>query len=187
MKQKKGKSAERNSQSQDAIALLTEDHDAVKKLFKRYEKLVESEGDTEEKAELVKQICNELTIHAQIEDEIFYPAVREAIDDDLLMDEADVEHAEVKDLIMQLEGMSPDEDHYDAKVKVLGEQVEHHIKEEQGQMFPKVKKAKMDIDALGSELLLRKEELQDELDLEESDAASTMPPKTNQNSRPLHR
>lgn len=187
MKQQKRKSAERSGKNQDAIALLTEDHNVVKKLFKQYEKLVDSEGDSEDKADLVKQICTELTIHAQIEDEIFYPAVRNAIDDDLIMDEADVEHAEVKDLIMQLEGMSPDEDHYDAKVKVLGEQVEHHIKEEQDEMFPKVKKAKMDIDTLGAELMQRKEELRDDLDSDESGATRSIPPKKEQSSRPLHR
>ena len=187
MKQQKRKSSERSGKIQDAIVLLTEDHNAVKKLFKQYEKLVESEGDSQDKADLVKQICTELTIHAQIEDEIFYPAVRNEIDDDLLMDEADVEHAEVKDLIMQLEGMSPDDDHYDAKVKVLSEQVEHHIKEEQDEMFPKVKKAKMDIDTLGAELTQRKEELQDELEVGGSDAAKSMPSKKEHPSRQAHR
>ena len=190
MKQKTTKSAARNGKNEDALALLTEDHNAVKKLFKQFDKLAESKSDSEDKAELVKQICNELTIHAQIEEEIFYPAVRDAIDDELLMDEADVEHAEAKDLIMQLEEMSPDEDHYDAKVRVLGEQVEHHIEEEQGKMFPKVKKAKLDIAAIGAELLMRKEELQESMESEMDDAIeskSSIAPKKKQASRTAHR
>lgn len=191
MTQQKIKSAEQTGKDQDAIALLTADHNAVKKLFKQFDKLVESKANSQTKADLVKQICTELKIHSQIEEEIFYPAVRDEIDEELLMDEADVEHAEVEDLIMQLEEMNPDEDHYDAKVKVLGEQVDHHIQEEQEKMFPKVKKAKMDIDGLGEELMLRKEELQDDYESEMSndDAANeeAVPPKKKQPSGPMHR
>ena len=146
--------------AQDAIAVLTDDHKKVKTLFKNFESLKEEAND-DEKAELVGRICKELTLHAQVEEEIFYPAVRAAIDDDDLMDEADVEHAEVKDLITQLEAMKPGDDHYAAKVTVLGENVDHHVKEEQDEMFPKVRKARIDIAALGAQIVQRKKELQD--------------------------
>jgi hypothetical protein len=95
----------------------------------------------------------------KVEEEIFYPAVRAAIDDDDLMDEADVEHAGARELIAQLEDMEPGDDHYDAKVTVLGENVDHHVKEEQDEMFPKARKAKLDLAALGAAMLERKREL----------------------------
>ena len=160
----------KDDQEQDALALLTADHEAVKTLFEEFEDLTEQEDVDERKAELVQQICNELTVHAQVEEEVFYPAVREAIDDDALMDEADVEHASAKDLIAQLEGMSPGDDHYDAKVAVLGEYVNHHVDEEEGEMFDKVRESEIDTAALGVEMAARKSELKAELGLED-DAA----------------
>ena len=144
----------------DAIALLSEDHRLVKKMFKDFEKLKKNSSDEDEKAALVEKICKALTIHTQVEEEIFYPAVRVGIDDDDLMDEADVEHAGAKDLIAQLEGMSASDDHYDAKVTVLGESIDHHVKEEQEEMFPKAKKAKVDMVALGAMIMRRKNELE---------------------------
>jgi hemerythrin-like domain-containing protein len=158
------------AQDQDALALLTSDHDVVKALFDEFEDLSGQEEVDERKAELVQQICNELTVHAQVEEEVYYPAVREAIDDDALMDEADVEHASAKDLVAQLEGMSPGDDHYDAKVVVLGEYVKHHIDEEEGEMFDQVRESEIDTAALGAELAARKGELKAELGLED-DAA----------------
>ena len=146
--------------AQDAISILTEDHKKVKAMFTDFEKLMNSGDKEEEKAALVATICEELTVHTQIEEEIFYPAVRAAIDDDDLMDEADVEHVGAKDLIAQLEQMEPGDDHYDAKVTVLGENVDHHVKEEQDEMFPKVKKADLDLAALGAQMLERRLELQ---------------------------
>ena len=143
---------------QNALKLLSEDHKKVKKMFKEFEKL--KEGGSARKTELVRQICMELTIHAQVEEEVFYPAVRDAIDDDDLMDEADVEHASAKDLIAQIQSMSPGDDHYDAKVTVLGEYINHHVKEEEDEMFPKVRKAKVDVAALGAEIAQRKQEMQ---------------------------
>jgi iron-sulfur cluster repair protein YtfE (RIC family) len=148
---------------QDAIALLTQDHKAVQKMFKDFEKLKKSDGSEEEKSELVKRACNELTIHAQIEEEIFYPAVRAGIEDEDLMDEAEVEHGSAKDLISQLESMDSSDELYDARFTVLGEYINHHVKEEQDEMFPKAKKAKLDLIALGAELAQRKEELQAKL------------------------
>jgi hemerythrin superfamily protein len=144
---------------QDAIELLKADHAAVKKLFKAYEKLVKDEAESSEKQELAEQICLMLTVHATIEEEIFYPAARAALEEQDLLDEAEVEHASAKELIAQIESASPDEELYDAKVTVLGEYIDHHVKEEEGEMFPLVKKAKLDIDQLGEEMAARKEEL----------------------------
>ena len=156
MKEAQGKSGDK---LQDAIAMLTADHKKVKGLFDDFEKLKSEEDAGEDKAALVMQICQELTVHARLEEEIFYPAVRDAIDDEDLMDEAEVEHAGAKDLIAQLEEMDPDEDLYDAKVTVLGEQIVHHVKEEEGDMFVKAKKSKLDTEALGEQMLNRKSEL----------------------------
>src|ERR1700734_196226 len=142
-------------EAQDAIVMLTADHKKVKKLFADFDKLKDA-GSDEDKASIVDQICNELKIHTELEEEIFYPAVRKAIEDQDLMDEALVEHAGAKDLIAQLDESSPDDDLYDAKVTVLGEQIDHHVKEEEGEMFPKAKKAKVDTKALGSAMIKRK-------------------------------
>ena len=153
---------------QDAIAMLTADHKKVKKLFSEFDKLQE-EGSDEEKSSIVEQICNELKIHTELEEEIFYPAVRKAIDDSDLMDEALVEHAGAKDLIAQLEEASPNNDLYDAKVTVLGEQIDHHVKEEEGSMFPKAKKAKLDTEALGATMLKRKMALMEKMGMNAED------------------
>jgi hemerythrin superfamily protein len=161
--------------AQDAIALLSADHNKVKALFKQYEKLKES-GASEEKAALAAQICLELTVHAQVEEEIFYPAVRESIDDDDLMDEAEVEHASAKDLIAQIGESDPEDELFDAKVKVLGEYINHHVEEEEGEMFAQAKKAKVDTAALGVEIEARKEELMAEMAGEEDEIAE--PPKS---------
>jgi hemerythrin superfamily protein len=140
----------------DAIAILTDDHKRVKKLFKDFEKLKEN-GDAADKEALVEEICAELTVHAEIEEEVFYPAAREAIEDDDMMNEAEVEHASAKDLVEQLMAMDSGDEMYDAKVTVLGEYVDHHVEEEEKEMFPKVKKAKLDLEAIGEELLSLKE------------------------------
>ena len=145
--------------AKDAISILTEDHKNVKKMFMDFNKLMNSGDKQMEKAALVEKICEELIVHTEIEEEIFYPAVRAAIDDEDLMDEAEVEHAGARELIAQLQDMEPGDDLYDAKVTVLGENVDHHVKEEQDEMFPKAKKAKLDLDALGAEMMERKREL----------------------------
>lgn len=146
----------------DAIATLTADHKKVKDLFKQFEKLKDKDDVEAEKGSLVDQICTELTIHTTIEEEIFYPSVREKIGDESLMDEALVEHAEAKDLIAQLKDVSPDDDLYDAKVTVLGEQIDHHVKEEEREMFPKAKKAEADTEELGALMAQRRMELEAE-------------------------
>ena len=157
--------------NQDAFALLTADHKRVKSLFKEFESL-KDEGDDDQKATLVETICNELTVHAQIEEEIFYPALRDAIDDEDLMDEADVEHASAKQLIAQLEQLEVGGDHYDATVTVLGEYIDHHVKEEEGEMFSKARKADIDSAVLGEEMAVRKAELKEELGIVDDDSAS---------------
>ncbi len=146
----------------DAVDLLDADHIAVKKLFNSYKKLCEAEASGEDKQAVAEQICQELTVHAQIEEEIFYPQVRDAINDDALLDEAEVEHATAKDLIAQISGMSPDDDLYDARVIVLGEYIDHHVKEEREEIFVKARKSDLDLAALAEELDQRKAELMEE-------------------------
>ena len=148
------------SDTPDALELLKSDHKEVKGLFKAYDKLVKDEADDGEKQALALQICAMLTAHATIEEELFYPAAREVLgEDEDLVDEADVEHASAKELIAQIEAGTPDDPLYDAKVKVLGEYIDHHVKEEEGEMFPKVRKTDLDLDAIGEELAARKAEL----------------------------
>lgn len=149
------KSPARKAAPQDAIALLRADHKVVSGLFEQFEK---TRSDAR-KAAIVAQICKELTVHAQIEEEIFYPAVKAALKDHELVPEANVEHASVKDLIAQVEGKTPDGEMYDARVKVMGEFVKHHVKEEQNEMFPKAKKTRLDMVALGEQMAARKQEL----------------------------
>jgi len=145
----------------DAIKLLTDDHNKVKKIFKEFEEL-SKKSDAKGKEELVAQICKELTVHAQLEEEIFYPAVRAAINDDDLMNEAMVEHAEAKDLIAQIQSMAASDSMYDAKVTVLSENIIHHVEEEETEMFPKAKKSDMDLEKLGLEMAKRKEALMED-------------------------
>jgi hemerythrin superfamily protein len=174
---------EKAVKAQDAINLLKADHKAVEKMFKKFESLKEDEDMEDEKVDLVTKICRELTAHTQIEEEIFYPAIRKAIDDSDLLDEAQVEHASAKDLIAQLESMKPDEACYDARVTVLGEYVMHHVEEEEKEMFPKVKKTKLDLQGLGAQMAQRKEDIETEL---ESASASKIrkPPTKRSASRP---
>jgi hemerythrin superfamily protein len=142
----------------DAVTLLMDDHKKVKKLFKEYEKLAKKD-DVDGKVDVAMQICVELTVHATVEEEIFYPAARVAIKDDDLLNEAEVEHATAKELIAQIEQMFGDDPMYDAKVKVLSEYIDHHVEEEETEMFPKARKAKMDLEGLAVEMMERKEEL----------------------------
>lgn len=139
----------------DAIALLRADHKAVDDLLEQFEKA----RSAKRRADLSAQICHELTVHAQIEEEIFYPAFSAATKDKELVPEATVEHQTMKDLIAQIQAQTPQDDLFDAKVKVLGEYVKHHVKEEQNQIFPKARKSKMDLAKLGEQLRQRKEEL----------------------------
>jgi hemerythrin superfamily protein len=146
--------------ARDAVALLKADHAEVKKCFKDYEKLVKKDAGASERQALAAEICKMLSVHAQIEEEIFYPASRELLGEEAeLVDEADVEHATAKELIAQIENGNADDMHFNARVKVLGEYIDHHVKEEQDELFPKMKAAGMDTKAIGQELTARKAEL----------------------------
>ena len=142
----------------DAITLLTDDHENVKQMFEQYDGLGERAHATKKK--LATQICTELTKHATAEEEIFYPAVRAAgKKNEDLIDEATVEHASAKDLIAQIMEMEPTEDLFDAKVKVLSELIEHHVEEEEGEMFPKARDAGLDLELLGRQIAERKAQI----------------------------
>lgn len=143
----------------DAIALLTADHREVKRLFQQYQQLVDDEAEDGEKHLTAMQICLSLSVHAQVEEEIFYPEIQEAIKEPDLVDEAVVEHASAKDLIAQLEESDPSDDLFDARVKVLGEYIDHHVKEEENEIFPQVRRARVDVEDLGRRMAERKEEL----------------------------
>lgn len=143
----------------DAISILMEDHKRVKKLFKEFDDLKHQKGSENRKSALVNEILTELTIHTQLEEEIFYPALRAVTNDQDMMDEAEVEHASAKELIYQLESMIPNDDLYDAKVTVLSEYIDHHVKEEETEMFPLSKKTKLDMVKLGNELMELKKDL----------------------------
>ncbi|MEP6607338.1 MAG: hemerythrin domain-containing protein [Burkholderiaceae bacterium] len=153
------KAAPSKTQKSEAIAQLTADHARVKKMFKQYDRLAKADAGSSERQQLAKTICAELVAHATAEEELFYPAARKALAEPDLIDEADVEHASAKDLIAQIESSSPSDDHYDAKVKVLGEYINHHVQEEEGEMFPKVRRAKVDTVTLGQQIEARKAEL----------------------------
>ena len=146
----------------DACTLLDTDHKAVKKMFKAYDELAGSKarGVAQKKLELAHQICQELTVHATVEEEIFYPALRGALKETDILAEAEVEHAGAKDLIAQIEAMDEADEMFDAKVKVLGEYIDHHVKEERNEIFPKARAAKsLDLVAMRDELMARKEAL----------------------------
>jgi hypothetical protein len=129
--------------------MLKEDHARVQSLFNQYEKL---ESDAE-KEEVATTICSELKLHAALEEQIFYPAARRAIEDQEIMNEADVEHAGAKELIAKIEKSNPADDHFDALVTVLGEAIKHHVKEEEGEMFKQIRKSDLDLDSLGERMM----------------------------------
>lgn len=153
------RSTRKTTKSVDAIALLKADHRAVEKLFDEFE----SARKSERKEAIARKICAELTNHAALEESSFYPAVREALPDEQdLLDEAEVEHASLKWLISQVETERCDSEFYDAKVTVLKEYVKHHVKEEEKDMFPKIRKSALDTKELGQVLQSRKQKLQTE-------------------------
>lgn len=146
------------SNSKDAVSLLMQDHKEVKSAFKKFESL----GDRAfvAKKALADEICLALTVHTHVEEEIFYPAVRKQLKESGdMVDEALIEHASAKDLIAQIQAMSSEDEFFDAKVKVLSEQIDHHVSEEEEQMFVKARKSNLDLMALGEEIAARKEQL----------------------------
>ena len=153
-----------------ALELLEADHRKVEALFEQYEE--EKESGEEAKRPIAAKICGELTVHAQVEEEIFYPWLRENLDEEdmELLEEAYVEHSTAKDLIAQLEGAEEVDETYDAKVKVLSEYIKHHVEEEEGEIFTKVSDMKEDLDEVGQQMAARKAELMEELGLEQAEA-----------------
>jgi len=143
----------------DAIELLKKDHDDVDRLFKDYEELVDGNFSPEDRRLMSTRLCGMLAVHAMIEEEIFYPAARAAKVASDLLDEAEIEHGSMKELIANIGAAGAEQRLYDARVKVLGEYVRHHVKEEEGELFPACKDAGMNLDALGKRLRKRKDAL----------------------------
>jgi hemerythrin-like domain-containing protein len=161
-----------------AIELLMADHRKVEDLFEQYEQ--QKEADDDSRTATAIQICGELTVHAQVEEELFYPWLRENLEEDEMemVEEAEVEHAGAKDLIAQIEAETEVSPAYDAKVKVLSEYIKHHVKEEENEIFPEVSDEKEALDALGQEMTARKAELMDELGIAgDDDEDAPVPPK----------
>ena len=149
---KKSDQKEVSTDATSALDLLEADHTEVEGYFEQYEQL----EDAAEKEELALKICLALQVHAQVEEEIFYPAARDAIEKTELIDEAVVEHASAKQLIAEIEQMDAGDELYDAKVKVLCEQVSHHIEEEEDELFPELESSELDLEALGKKMADRK-------------------------------
>lgn len=140
----------------DAISLLKADHREVSDLLRQFKRV---DSDSRRMAEIVGKICTALTVHSEIEEELFYPAAREALKDGEIIDEAEVEHASIKSLVDQLRRADPQDEQYRARVIVLGEYVMHHVREEEGKIFPKIQRARIDLKEIGRELGERKQEL----------------------------
>jgi hypothetical protein len=152
----------------DAIALLESDHRQVEEWFEEFE----SSGSDSRKQELARNVCQALKVHTQIEEEIFYPSFLQATDDEDIHHEAEIEHEGAKRLIADIEGSGPDDEYFDAKVKVLSEMIKHHVNEEEkrGGMFAKARRSGMDLKSLGEQLASRKAELMGEDNPEEGKA-----------------
>ena len=154
-----------------ALELLASDHRKVEDLFERFESAKEDEDES--RTEIAERICKELTVHAQIEEELFYPWLKDNLDEEdmEMVEEAYVEHASAKDLIAQIEGAGEPDGEYDAKVKVLSEYIKHHVKEEEDEIFPACADMQEELDELGQEMASRKAELAEEHGLMEDEAA----------------
>lgn len=148
----------RGRRGDGAVEELAADHREVMQLFAQYERMVESAAADDDKELLALQICGLLEAHTAAEEDVFYPAARGALDDDAVLKEAIVEHATAKGLILQIRRSSPGDPLYDAAVKVLGEYVGHHVREEESELFPKVRKAPIDLEALGERVRARRHE-----------------------------
>ena len=144
--------------AQGALDLLKADHQKISEVLTRFER-IRARASAAEKQDLVDWVCTELTIHAAVEEEIFYPAIRRAPDAGNVINEASIEHAAIRQLVGELARMEPEDDLYDAKFKVLGEYVRHHAKEEENEIFPKARKVEIDLQAMAERILERKREL----------------------------
>jgi hemerythrin superfamily protein len=148
----------------DAIALLKQDHRTVEQLFEEFE-----EADDDQQQAIATRVCQLLTVHAQIEEELFYPPAKEALEEEEdveLVNEANVEHQSAKELIGKIEAMTPEDENFKATVKVLSEYIKHHVKEEEKELFPKVKETELDLKELGTQLFERKMSLMQEMGIE---------------------
>jgi hemerythrin superfamily protein len=148
----------------DAVALLKQDHRTVEALFEEFAK-----ADDEEQSAIAQRVCQLLTVHATIEEELLYPAAKQALEDEEaaeLVNEAEIEHGSAKELIAKIEGMSSDDEHFKATVKVLGEYIKHHVKEEENELFPQLKKTELDLKELGAQLSERKYALMEQMGIE---------------------
>jgi hemerythrin superfamily protein len=148
----------------DVISLLMADHSEVRQLFADYDALVADDASDETRGDLARQICLALSVHASVEEELFYPALRDAADEDDMVDEAVAEHARARELIELLEEMEPSDDLYDATVRTLQETVEQHVVEEEEELFARARQSKLDLDSLGDQVAERKQELLSELE-----------------------
>ena len=155
-----------------AIELLSSDHRKVEGLFKQFEGMKEEEDDS--RVAIAQRICSELTVHAQVEEEFFYPWLRENLEETEMVAEADVEHATLKALIEQIQPVLAPDEAYDAKVKVLSEYVKHHVKEEEDEIFPEVASEEEELDELGQEMAARKAELMTEMGISEEEGEETL-------------
>jgi len=150
-------------ESTDALELLSADHDRVQRLFENYTELVTTEADDADKQHVVEEICLLLTVHAHIEDEFFYPAARRVLDDEDVIDEAQIEHDSVRDLIDELLTMKPFDELFDDRVRLLEESVSQHVEEEENEIFPRLREAGVDLESLGEQMSTRREDLMAEL------------------------
>lgn len=154
----------------DAIALLKQDHRTVEALFDEFE-----DADESEQAGLATRICQMLTVHAQIEEELLYPQAKEAFgeEEDEMVYEAEIEHGSAKELIAKIEASTPEDPEFKPLVKVLSEYVKHHVKEEEKEMFPALKEAEVDLKELGTQLAHRKMELMEQMGIEAEEPPAT--------------
>lgn len=150
-------------ESSDALELLSSDHDRIQRLFENYSELVVAESDDADRQQVVEEICQLLTVHGHIEDEFFYPAARRVLDDEDLVDEAQIEHDGMRELIEELQSMRPFDELYDDRVRLLEESVGHHVQEEESELFPLVRDAGLDLESLGEQMAARREDLLAEL------------------------
>ena len=160
-------------QAPDAIDLLDADHLTVHGLFESYRELVRTAAPALQRRALAEEICMELTIHARLEEELFYPAVRDALNDEDLLDEAEEQHGSQREFVAQILATAPEDPLYDARVAVLSEYVERHVRQEREQVFNRVLASRMDLQSLARSLTIRKEELRAVSDALREDALAS--------------